>query len=123
MMAMVTAPEDEPLDAAGAAVTVGAAPVAPLGAEVTPGLSDDAAPAAVSVRTGAGFSGSGPPGGVGSIHRTTDPSEYVWRVLNAIEPIFGSGPNSIGNSWNWPGLIAVAAEFAVQTISLTACVT
>ena len=85
MIAIVIAPEEEPPDAAGAAVTVGAAPVAPPGAALAPGLSGDPAPAAVSVRTGAGFSGSGPPGGVGSIHRTTDPSEYVCSVLNAIE--------------------------------------
>ena len=111
MIAMVTAPEEDPLDAAGASVTVGAAPAVPPGSGLEPGLSDAALPAGVSVRTGAGFSGSGPPGGVGSIHRTTDPSEYVCNVLNAIESVFGSGPNSMGNSWNWPGLIAVAAEF------------
>ncbi len=38
---------------------------------------------AVSLRTGAGFSGSLPPAAASSIHRTTLPSEYVWSVLNA----------------------------------------
>src|SRR5215467_3073761 len=71
MMAMVIAPVlDPPDDGAGAAVSGVAVTVGALGAPV-----DAVAPAAVSVSTGAGCSGSGPPGAVASIHLTTDPSE------------------------------------------------
>src|SRR5262245_13068733 len=74
-------------------------------------------PTGVSVSTGAGWSPSGWPGVVASIQCTTEPSEYVWSALNATEPVAGSGPRSTGNCWNWPGLIALAGESAVQTIS------
>src|SRR6185312_4141973 len=89
--AMVRVPPSEPADVCAEAAT---AP--PAGAEAV-------APAGVRVSTGAGWSGSGCPATVGSIHRTTDPSEYVWSALNVIVDPFGSGPSDTGNSWNWPG--------------------
>src|SRR5262245_54691656 len=52
----------------------------------------DPGPPGVSVSTGAGISGSGPPGVADSIQRSTTPFAYVCNTLNSSGPsVAGSG--------------------------------
>src|SRR5690242_6310407 len=67
--------------------------------------------------------GAAAPVAEGSIHRTTELSLYVCSTLKVSASTSGKGPSATGNSLNSPGLIWLAGESAVQTISLTASVT
>ncbi len=76
------------------------------------------APFATSFSTGAGCSGSSPPGLDGSIQRTTSSSEYVCSALKTSSSAsVGSWPTDSGNCWNWPGSILPPLQVTLLTAS------
>src|SRR5262249_44750851 len=75
-------------------------------------------PPAVRVTTGAGLSGSGPPGGVTCTQFTVEPSLYVWMVGNVSESASGR-PTETENSAKWSCVMPLPSV-AVHVTDLTA---
>lgn len=119
--AVVSLEEDGAADASVCSSFVRSAPAAP----VLAAAPCSSVVAAVSLRTGAGLSGSSAPSFCSSIQRTTSLLSYVWMALNTSwSASSGSWPTESGNCWNWPGrmprsfLLPSADQVTLETASL-----